>query len=164
MQKQKVELNEIMLVGLTVRTNNKNEMDPATSKIAALVGSYMESQSANEIKHRLNPGVTYSAYTDYESDEHGDYTYFIGEAVESFVDQDLTKFKTLTVPQGQFQKFTTDAGKMPDVVISAWQAIWKMDATELGGERNYQFDFEIYDVRASDQNNMVLDIYIGLKS
>ncbi len=38
-----------------------------------------------------------------------------------------------------------------------------MTAEELGGERNYITDFEIYDERANDPQNTVLDIYIGIK-
>jgi predicted transcriptional regulator YdeE len=34
---------------------------------------------------------------------------------------------------------------------------------ELGGDRRYATDFEIYDQRAQDPNNTILDIYIGLK-
>jgi predicted transcriptional regulator YdeE len=52
---------------------------------------------------------------------------------------------------------------MPDVVIAAWQAIWAMNDSELGGKRRYVADFEIYDDRASDPNNTIVDIYIGIK-
>jgi hypothetical protein len=37
--KEMVTRSEIKLIGLTVRTNNKNEMTPATSKIGELAGS-----------------------------------------------------------------------------------------------------------------------------
>lgn len=76
MKKEISELGAITLVGLTVRTNNKNEMNPDAAKIAALAGSYWANQVANGIKHRFQPGITYAVYTDYESDENGDYTYF----------------------------------------------------------------------------------------
>lgn len=83
MKKQKTELPELTLVGLIARTNNKNEMNPETSKIGALTASYWGNQIANNINHLSNPGVTYAIYTDFESDENCDYTYFIGEAVDS---------------------------------------------------------------------------------
>lgn len=50
---------------------------------------------------------------------------------------------------------------MPDIVIQAWQAIWKMTPEDLGGKRTYRADFEIYDQRAQDPQNSVVDIYIG---
>lgn len=52
---------------------------------------------------------------------------------------------------------------MPDVLVNAREGIWKMQDQELGGKRRYQTDFEIYDERASDHQNIVLDIYIGLE-
>lgn len=84
--------------------------------------------------------------------------------MESFEDQDLSLFKTLVIPQGSYQRFTTEKGQMPNVVISAWQAIWKMNQEALGGERNYVADFEVYDERATDPANTMIDIYIGHKS
>lgn len=52
---------------------------------------------------------------------------------------------------------------MPDVIVNSWKEIWKMSSDDLGGERAYRSDFEIYDERAQDHNNIVVDIYIGLK-
>ena len=163
MQKQKAELPEIILVGLTARTNNKNEMNPEKSKIGTLAGLYWGNQIANNIQHRSKPGITYAVYTDFENDEHGDYTYFIGEAVDSLHNQDLEKFKTITIPASDYTKFTTESGKMPDVVISAWQQIWAMKENDFGGKRKYMADFEVYDQRAVDPNNTVIDIYIGIE-
>ena len=48
--------------------------------------------------------------------------------------------------------------------IAAWQAIWAMNESELNGKRRYIADFEIYDDRASDPNNTVVEIYIGIES
>ena len=160
-KRKKTKLDQLILVGLTARTNNKNEMNPKTAKIGELAGFYWSQQMANKIKHRRTPGITYAVYTEYESDEHGDYTYFIGEAVDSIENQDLSQFKTLFIPASSYQKFTTQPGKIPEIIISAWQAIWQMDEKDFGGKRKYLADFEIYDQRASDLNNSVIDIYIG---
>ena len=59
-------------------------------------------------------------------------------------------------------KFTTNPGSMPNVVIQAWQDIWKMSSSDFSGERSYIADFEIYDEKDSDSKNAVVDIYIGL--
>ena len=123
---------------------------------------YFAENCAANINNRTQPGVTHAVYTDYDSDEHGDYTYFIGAQVDSFDDQP-GDFEQLTIPASQYQKFTTGPGAMPGVVISAWQAIWQMDAEKLGGQRSYIADFEVYDERAADPENTVIDIFIGLK-
>ena len=111
---------------------------------------------------RKNPGITYCVYIEYESDFTGDYTYFIGEEVNSFenIPADLQK---LTIAPAKYQKFTTRSGKIPEVVIHAWQQIWKMSANDFDGERAYVADIEVYDQRAADPANASLDIYIGFK-
>lgn len=162
MKKDIVNKSEIKLVGLSVRTNNKNEMNPETSKISELAGRFWSENIAAKIPQRIKPGVTLSVYTDYASDEHGDYTYFIGEEVSS-LENISDHLSPLIIPAAKYQKFTTDPGKMPEVVIQAWQAIWQMTPADLGAKRKYQADFEVYDERAHDFNQATVDIYIGIE-
>jgi len=162
MQKSLVNKLEIKLVGLHARTNTKSEMDPNTAKIGALAGQFWSQNIGNKIFNRVNPGTTFAVYTEYASDEHGDYTYFIGEEVSSF-EQVPSILNKLTIPATQYCKFTTPTGKMPDVVIQAWQKIWSMSHDCFGGKRAYQADFEVYDERAIDPAKTILDIYIGIK-
>jgi len=162
MKKELIKRPEIKLIGLSIRTNNKNEMDPSTSKIGKLIGQFFKEHFADKMTHRKNPGVMLSVYTEYESDEHGDYTYYFGEEVTVFnlVPEGM---KTLLIPEAEYQKLTTPSGKMPAVVIHAWQKIWQMTPEELGGKRAYRADFEVYDERARDPENTSVDIYIGVK-
>ncbi|CDZ80123.1 hypothetical protein BN1013_00628 [Candidatus Rubidus massiliensis] len=59
---------------------------------------------------------------------------------------------------------TTTPASMPDVIVNAWEEIWEMTPKQLGGHRSYKTDFEVYDERATDHKNIVLDLYIGLQS
>lgn len=163
MQKTIINLPEIKLLGITTRTNNAHlfESDPSTNKIAATVQKYFHNGLAEKIKNRKNPGTTFCVYTNYESDVNGDYTYFIGEEVTSFDEVD-DAFEMLLIPAQSYAKFTNQPGTMPAVCIDMWQNIWKMNAVELGGERAYIADFEVYDERSVDHNNVILDIYIGI--
>jgi predicted transcriptional regulator YdeE len=52
---------------------------------------------------------------------------------------------------------------MPDVLVNAWNEIWNMSLQKMGGTRNYQTDFEIYDERAADEQRIVLDIFVGIQ-
>lgn len=158
-----IKLPEIKLLGITARTNNALEMDPSTAKIGTTIRSYLSEQSYEKISHRKNPGLTYCAYTNYESDMNGDYTYFIGEEVLEFSNapEGLTQ---LTIPAQSYAKFTSDVGPMPNVCINLWQKIWKMSPAELGAVRRYHTDFELYDERARDPNKTELDIFIGIQS
>jgi len=161
MQKTTIELPEIRLIGFTVRTSNALEMDPTTAKIGLTVQNYFEGMFSEKIAQRKSPWTTYSVYTEYESDSTGEYTYFIGEEVINFETQPH-EFKQITIPQQCYSKFTTPPGAMPEVCLNAWQKIWQMTTEELGGNRSYKADFEIYDQRASDPTNSVLDIYVGI--
>lgn len=164
MKKIQTQLPEIILVGQQVRTNNATEIDPLKGKIFPCIKSYFSGNLASQIQHRVKPGTTYCVYANYESDHNGDYTYFVGEAVEHL--HNIPEgFTTLTIQPQEYAKFTTEPGTMPDVIRSAWFEIWAMPEEVLGGKRRYHADFEVYDERASDpnHNNIVLDIYIGLK-
>jgi predicted transcriptional regulator YdeE len=167
MKKELVNKPEIKLVGLTTRTNNKNEMNPLTSKIKELAGHFWSKNSASTISNRKNSGVTISVYTEYDSNEHGDYTYFIGEEVNS-LENVAIGLQQLIIPAAKYQKFTTSPGKMPEVVIHAWQQIWEMSAEDLGGERAYVADFEVYTHNPLNSDTLTfslqeVDIYIGIK-
>lgn len=161
MKKILVQLAEKKLVGISVRTNNFNEKDLITGKITPTIQKYFNSGLINKISNQSNPRTTLCVYTNYESDYTGDYTYFIGTEVTSFekIDNDL---ETLTIPAQNYTKFTSQPGKMPEVCIKMWHNIWAMDSIELGGKRAYQADFEVYDDRCVDPNNLIIDIYIGL--
>lgn len=161
MEQSKTAQKDIYLIGISAETSFKNETSPDTSVIAHTVGRYQADNLASHIPGRIEPGVTIAAYTNYKTDEYGEYTYFIGEAVES-LDQIPDGYTSLTIPAGEYTKFTTQAGPMPTVVINAWQNIWSLNDTQLGGARAYKADFEVYDQRAADPGNAVLDIYIGL--
>jgi predicted transcriptional regulator YdeE len=162
MQKRTLSLPEIKLVGISSRTNLANEINPAAAKIGATIQQYFQETFPAQISHRKKPGVTFCVFTDYQSDYTGDYTFFIGEEVTSF--EDLPKdAKTLAIQPQTYAVFTTPSGVMPTVVIEGWKNIWKMTPQELGGRRAYHADFEVYDQRASDPKNTVLDIYIGVQ-
>lgn len=166
-----VSLQEIKLIGISERTNNANEGDPSQAKISPTVQKYMQGDVPTKIKNRVRPNVNFCAYTDYELDKitdptkynyDGDYTYFIGEMVDSF-ENIASDLKTLTIPAQKYIKFTTSKGAMPQIVIDAWAYIWKMTSEELGYARSYIADFEIYDENASDLQNAEINIYIGVK-
>jgi len=162
MKKVNVQLPEIKLVGIKIRTKNSDEMNSETAKIGQTIGNYFENNLSQKIPGRIKPGTTYCAYTEYESDENGEYTYFVGEEVDSFEQID-PMFTSLIIPSSSYTKFECGPGKMPMICINAWKAIWQMRHNDLGGKRAYIADFEIYDERAKDYSNAALDIYIGLQ-
>lgn len=161
MNKTLKQLSEIKLVGITVRTSNAQEMNPKTAKIGATMQKFFGNLMQEQILRRKNPGTVFAVYTNYESDEHGYYTYFLGEEVNDFenIQQGL---ETLAIPAQTYVKFTSNSGQMPAVCIDMWQNIWKMKSADLGGKRAYIADFEVYDERSQNPDRAVVDIYIGI--
>ncbi len=162
MKKIILNLDEIMLAGIKIRTGYQEELSWETGRIFPCVREYFHSKLFDKILHRKKPGTTFCVYTEYESDHRGQYTYFIGEEVVSD-DPQADDITTLIIPSQNYAKFTTMPAPMPAVVADAWQMIWQMSPQSLGGQRHYHTDFEIYDERANDHQNIVLDLYIGLK-
>ena len=52
---------------------------------------------------------------------------------------------------------------MPQVVREHWFKISQMSEEDFGGKRSYVADFEVYDERASDHQNIILDILVGIE-
>lgn len=163
MQQTTTEKPEIKLVGICARTSYQQEIDKMNGLIFPCVRKYFHGALFNKIPHRTRPGATFCAYTDYESDHTGAYTYFIGEEVSSFDDPLPEGFHLLTIPKQRYAKFTTKPAPMPEVIVNAWEKIWKMSPKELGGKRSFLTDFEIYDERAADHQNIILDVYVGVQ-
>ena len=159
---QKTTINkERILVGITARTNNKAEMS-GTGKIGQTYGTYFSQGIAAQIPHRKNPGTTFSAYTEFESDETGEYTYFLGEEATEL--SELPEgLVSITIPTGEYSKFTTPQGPLVNGIVSTWQKIWGLNKDDLGADKRFAVDFEVHDERAANPDNGVADIYIGLK-
>lgn len=164
MRKASITMSEITLVGICVRTSYEQELDKMKGNIFPCVQRYFHKGLSEQIPNRKKPGTTFCAYADYETDYRGSYTYFIGEEVIPSSDSLPKGFQKLVIPSQQYAKFTTDPAPMPDVIVNAWMEIWKMSPKDLGSKRCYQTDFEIYDERAADHQNIVLDVYVGIQS
>ena len=153
-------MQEFKVVGLRTRTNNNAERDPLTAKIGPLIQKYM--QLVDTLSYLKNPEAIYSVYTDYESDFTGEYTYLIGQKVNA-LEEISGELTTLTIPSQEYIKFTNGPGAMPNVCVDIWQKVWKMPDQELGGERAYRADFEVYkDMK--DPQNQIVSVYVGVES
>ena len=107
-----IHVNEKTIVGLSTRTNNQNEMNPKTGKIAPLVQAFDEAVSVN---YRAGARV-YSVYYDYESDASGDYSVLIGaDAVES----SSLVLSEVKIQAGNYLVFSAQ-GQVPQIVFETW--------------------------------------------
>ncbi len=157
MDYQKVELAEILLVGMEIRTNNEDEMS-GRGKIANL-GQRFYREGLPKIETHVQDSI-FAVYTDYESDETGWYTYFIGVKVSS-LDEIPPGMKGKRIPATKYAKILTSAGALPDVVIRKWQNIWADDL--LKKKRAYTADFEVYDSRSFEAKQTEVSMYLAIQ-
>lgn len=147
------------VAGWQVRTNNADEAS-GKSKIGPLWQRFMQQQLAAQIPNRVG-GALLVVYSDYASDEKGDYDYLLGARVSS-VDHLPAGMTWRKIEPGNYAVILTDKGQMPGVLQAAWARIWKMTAAELGGKRRFAMDYEIYDERSADMRDAQVEIHIGL--
>jgi len=157
---RQVEIAEFEVAGIAVRTSNSREMSGN-----GLIGAHWERFFAERVLEKI-PNRTdssmYAVYTDYENDHNGDYTLLLGARIKGPI-QLPPGIMAKSVPAGHYAVVTSDPGPVVDSVVGAWKKIWNMSRAELGGNRAFQTDFELYDERASDPKHSVIDIYLGLK-
>lgn len=143
-----VEQPAINVSGIAVRTNNRSEMQPEGGKIGGLWQQFYQC-FATQLPEAS--GV-YGVYSDYASDEHGDFTVTAALAGVALDDDDTVD---LTLPAGKYLKFSQQ-GDMPQAVVTCWQAIWAyFAAKDCPHARSFTTDYEHY---SADQ----VDIYIAV--
>lgn len=146
-----VNLGAKTVVGLTARTNNT--APDMSAVIGGLWGRFFGEGFYSAIGQKAND-KTLGIYTDYASDEHGDYTAMTACEVKSAATVPNNAV-TKTIPAGRYAKFVVQ-GHMQAAVADFWQQLWAMDLP-----RSYVCDFEEY--QNADPENALIHIYIGLK-
>ena len=109
-----------------------------------------------QIHHRI-ADTALGIYTDYTSDEKGDYTVMTAyEVSEVSDDQDL--LETKVIKGGKYAKFVIkdEQEQVFSKVAEAWQVIWQMDLPRL-----FAADFEAYHL--DPKGICEVHIYISLK-
>lgn len=141
-----INLDSIVVKGISVRTNNTDEMTDSANKIPALW-----QQAGEEVfPNMLVGGSIYGIYHNYASDVNGDYDLLVGS---DKVKVDNTEVK---LEEGKYLKFEA-TGEMPDACIKLWQDVWAyFNSEECSYERAYTTDFEKY-------NQHGVEIYIAVK-
>ena len=142
-------------IGIAARTTNAKEMS-GEGVIADQWERVMAGGIIEQIPNRADTSVI-AMYTDYESDANGEYTFLIGANVTS-IDSIPEGIVAKQVPSARYAIFTSESGPVWKVVPETWQMIWSTTASEMGGERAFLADFEIYDERAADPQNAVVDV------
>ncbi len=147
------------VAGWQIRTTNAAEIG-GNGKIGPLWQHFMQQNLAAQIPNRSD-GSLIAVYSNYASDETGEYDYLLGARVTS-VDNLPASMTAIKVMPGAYAVILTDKGQMPGVLQAAWARIWKMTLAELGGRRAYLTDYEIYDQRSANMQSAQVEIHVGL--
>ena len=171
-KKEIVFVNEKKIVASSARTSFNNESSSDDAQISSIVSSYFSSGLSEKVLHKQHPGTVIDGFMEYEAaHQHGcfydgAYSYFIGEEVSDFgnTNYESVNLKKIVIPSGNYVKFTTIEGLMPNIIIDAWHTIWKMTEEELGGKRAYLIDFQVFGEKSRNPEQASIEIYIGVVS
>jgi predicted transcriptional regulator YdeE len=152
-----VVIESIHVTGIETRTKNSDEMS-GNGKIPQLIQSFYR-DLLQKIPGR-NENQILAVYTDYESDENGEYTYFIGARVKD-LSQIPEGMVGRTIASARYHVIPSEKGKIPDIVLNVWQSIWQN--SELKKIRSFTTDFELYEGPCIDPDHTRVDVYIAVK-
>ncbi|MDR6726807.1 putative transcriptional regulator YdeE [Paenibacillus amylolyticus] len=142
------------LAGVSARTTNAIEIS-GKGCIQGLWNQYFSSDQlpAPEV-------ARYGCYSDYTDGITGEYTILVGHEVN--VDEVLPEdMDSVHLPPATYAVFTSRRGSMAEVVGEAWGAVW---AWADQHKRTFTGDFELYDERSIDPENVQVDVYIAVQS
>ncbi len=123
-------------------------MDPEKGKIAGLWQDFWTICN----KAGQQPTVVYGIYSDYASDQHGEFD--VTAAVTG--DFPHVEQREVKIPTGNYLRFVKN-GPCPETVIALWQEVWDFFVQNETPERTYLFDLEEYTGPES------VAIFIGIK-
>jgi predicted transcriptional regulator YdeE len=147
------------VVGFSIRTTNQKEAG-GNGEIPQIWQRAMQQGLLENIPHRADNNFTV-VYTDYTSDQNSDYTYVLGVRV-SAVDKVPEGMVAVPVPAGRYAIVESETGPLPQIMPKLWQSIWAMSPKELGGERAFKADYEVYPESFNWQDAQV-EVHLGLK-
>jgi predicted transcriptional regulator YdeE len=151
----KIELEEIKLIGLALKIKTSNENGKSGTDCGILWQKFEAGNYASKIPNKLSDEIL-AVYHGYEGDYTRPFSYFIGCKVKS--DEEVPQgMDSLKIPKGNYGKVIA-RGKMPDCVANAWKEIWNSNIARI-----YQTDFETYDERSKDWNKAEVEIFISIK-
>lgn len=146
-----VVLEEKAVVGISTSTNNASP--DMGEKIGGLWNRFYEEGFYNSTEGKKT-GKVLGIYTDYVSDETGDYTFITACETDGRAEIPANAIKRI-IPAGKYAKFIAK-GELHEAVAKCWQQIWKSHIN-----RAFLCDFEEY--QTSSMENAEIHIYIGLK-
>ncbi|MDP4201028.1 MAG: GyrI-like domain-containing protein [Bacteroidota bacterium] len=150
-----IERPAFTVAGFSARTTNAREMS-GEGVIAAMWQRVLSEGLIEKIPNRVDDNVI-ALYSNYESDLNGEYDFLIGARVKTA--EFIAGLTVVTVPSARYAVLHSESGPSWKTVPETWKKVWET----FGEERSYIADFELYDGRAADPHNMVVEVWVGVK-
>ena len=142
---QPVQIPAFSVAGIAVRTSNSAEMNPAIAQLGGLWGRFFSESWERQLPARGDDGRIYGVYSGYESDQHGAFDVTAGVALaDPATPQTAPGAVRVDIEPGDYLVFTGQ-GEMPQMVIDAWQRVWRHFADNPQVQRRFGTDFEAYE-------------------
>ena len=145
---KRVQREEFVVQGISVRTSNRSEMDPQNGKITQLWQDFFA--ACHETAQAPQPA--YGVYANYASDMYGEFDVVAGLPG----DFPHAAKHEVTIPSGTYLCFAKH-GPLPESVRVLWQEVWDFFMLDNEPVRSYRADFEEYTGGDS------VAIFIGIK-
>lgn len=149
-----VKIEPFKVIGISVRTTNENGQ--AGKDIPVLWEKMISENIVNSIPNKIDNTI-YSIYTDYEKDHTKPYTTVFGCKVEN-LDNIPEGMVGYSFDGGEYLKFVPKGDLSKGLVINEWLKIW-----EMGLNRTFTADFEVYGEKAQNPSDAEVDIFIAVK-
>ena len=147
------------VIGISVRTSNGAETT-GNGEIPKLWQRLFMEGILSAIPDRADDGIV-AVYTQYASDQNGEYTYILGSKVKAGT-KAPDGMTAISIPGGKYLEFVTERGPGAEVIPAAWQGIYGYFQNLGNPARTFKTDYEVYG-ELSDPNAMQGQIFIGVK-
>jgi predicted transcriptional regulator YdeE len=148
------------VIGISVRTSNAEQMTAAAPIGKQWERLFKEGVLA-AIPNKADAKIV-AVYSDYASDKDGEYDYLLGARVTK-VESVPAGMTVKNVAAGRYAVFTSERGPVQKVVVEMWRRVWATPKSAMGGDRAYKADYEVYDQRAQNPADSIVDLYVSVQ-
>ena len=143
-----VQVPAFEVAGISVRTCNSDELDPATARIGGLWDRFFSQSWERNLPAAGQDGRIFGVYSDYETNAHGAFDVTAGVAAAppvgtGGVGNTPDAVRVIPIQAGSYLVFSGE-GPMPQMVIDIWGQIWRYFADNPQVQRRFGTDFEAY--------------------
>jgi|SRR5690554_393434 len=145
---------ELRLIGLKLPRKTTNKDNQSSKDCGDLWQKFEKDKIFDLIEGKLSNEI-HAVYYEYEKDETGSFSYFIGCKVNNNI-KIPSRLHELLIPPQVYEIYTAK-GIMTGCITNTWEKIWSSNINRLFG-----FDFELFDDRSGNWKDAEVDLYISI--